>query len=243
MIETGDFRSRKQTTGRLLFKRNGEFTYIDFGNVRMHKHEANIKRTQTATARKGYVEITHEQPNEIENRWTVGLDEELPALTRLDLLAGVHTDVSQDTGAAVTASFTVKKGQVLDLGKRDVTITSVKVSTTAKVEGTDYTVDAKAGLITILRNGSIADAATVDVVFDCAAVPLYQHVSGKELTVTGTVRFDEYDQNSDIPRATYTFTAQIIMSNRGDNDGKKNSEFEVQLLATGAMTRIGRNDT
>ncbi len=243
MKETGDIIYRKQATGKLLFKRNGESTAIDFGNVRMHKHTANVERTKTAVARKGYVEIVDERPAQIEHRWTVGLDEELPDLTRLQLLAGAGTTVSQGSGTAATESFTsVKKGQVIILAKQDVSNVEVEVATVAKTLGTDYTVDAKAGVITLLRGGTIADAATVDVTYDHAAVETLEHKGNAELTVKGTAYFDEYDQHSELPRARYTFPAQVVVSNRGDNDGKKLSEFEVELLATGQIVRRGRVD-
>ena len=241
MKETGDIIYRKQATGKLLFKRNGETTAIDFGNVRMHKHTANVERTKTSVARKGYVEVVDERPSQIEHRWTVGLDEELPDLTRLNLLAGAGTTVTQGSGTEATEAFTsVKKGQVIILGKQDLSNVTVEVASVAKTEGTDYTVDAKAGTITILRNGTISDAATVDVTYDHAAVETLEHKSNAELTVKGTAYFDEYDQNSELPRARYTFPAQVIVSNRGDNDGKKHSEFEVELLATGQIVRRGR---
>lgn len=244
MLEIGDYRTRKQVTGKLLFQRTGENSYINFGDVRMHKHEATIERTKIMTARKGYLETTYEQPNHIENRWTVGLNEELTPLTRLDLLAGAHTDVTQASATAQSETFSaVKTGGALVLAKVDVSSVVVTVSSVTKTLGTDYTLDAKAGIVQLLRGGSIADGANVSVAYDCAQSKLFKHTNNGELTVAGNVRFDEYDQNSDLPRATYTFPAQIIMSNRGDNDGKKLSEFEVQMLVTGTITRIGREDS
>lgn len=241
MKETGDIIYRKQATGKLLFQRNGESTAVDFGNVRMFKHTANVERTKTSVARKGYVEIVDERPSQIEHRWTVGLDEELPDLTRLQLLAGVGTTVTQPSGSDTAEQFTdVKKGQVILLANQDVSNVVVEVSAAAKAEGTDYTLDAKAGIITILRNGTIADAATVDVTYDHASVQTLEHKSNAETTVKGTAYFDEYDQHSEQPRARYTFPAQVFMSNRGDNDGKKLSEFEVELLATGQIVRRAR---
>lgn len=244
MLEVGDFRTRKQCTGKLLFQRTGETTFINFGDVRTHKSDKQIARTKIMTARKGYVEVTHEQPNQIESRWTIGLNEETLSLVRLDLLSGIHTDATQSSATGSSETFSsVKAGGAIVLAKVNVTNVAVTVSSSPKVLGTDYTVDTAAGVVQLLKGGSIADAANVVVTYDCAMTKLYKHVGNAELSVSGNARFDEYDQNSDIPRATYTFPAQIIVTNRGDNDGKKLSEFEVQLLATGTITRIGREDT
>lgn len=240
LLETGNVKWRKKTTGQFAFKRTGESTYINLGNVRMHSQELTAERTKLQVARKGYVETIHEQPAVLERRWKIGLDEELPDVTRLDLLAGAHATANQASGTAATESFTaVKQGQVIYLAKQDVTITSVKVGATAYVEGTDYSVDAKAGKITLLRGGDVAiEGATIDVIYDHAAVTRIQHTTNGEIKLEGAFLFDEFDQNSDIPRARYTGSGMLIMSNRGDSDGKKFSEFEVELLITGTLTRL-----
>ncbi|HEY1170233.1 MAG TPA: hypothetical protein VGH19_02580 [Verrucomicrobiae bacterium] len=246
MKETGDLIYRKQTTGKLLFKREGEGAFIDFGNVRMYKYAPKIERTKTTVARKGYVQLVEERPTQVEHRWTVGLDEELPDLVRLHLLAGTGATVTQSTTAVPAhAVLNVKKGQVIVLPDQNVTVTSVKIDEeedVTTVPNVDYKVDAVAGTITILHSGQIADGDDLLVAYTPTAATFTEHTGLTDLCVKGTVVFDEYDQHQEAPRARYTFTAQITVSNGGDNDGKKQSEFEVELLATGKIVRRGRVD-
>lgn len=238
LLETGNAKWRKKVTGQLLFKRSGAVDYVNFGNVRLHAQELTAERSKIMVARKGYVETVSEQVAQLERRFKVGLDEELPEVTRLDLLAAAHTATNQSSGTGATESFVgVKQGNVLVLAKQDVTAVVVEVATVAKTLGTDYTLDAKAGTITILRGGTIAEGATVDVDYNHAAINYITHTTNGELRVAGDMLFLEFDQNSEIPRARWSATAEIILSNRGDNDGKKFSEFEAELLITGTLTK------
>ncbi len=246
MKETGDLIYRKQTTGKLLFKREGESAYVDFGNVRMHKYAPKIELTKTMVARKGYVQLVEERPTQVEHRWTVGLDEELPDLVRLHLLAGEGTTAAQPTTEVEDQPFTgVKKGQVIVLSGQNVTGVVVKIDEETDITtavDVDYTVDAAAGTITILRGGQIADGDDLLVTFTPGTLSHTTHTGFTELAVKGSAVFDEYDQHSEVPRARYTFPAQIHLTNGGDNDGKKLSEFEVELLATGQIVRKSRVD-
>ncbi len=246
MKETGDLIYRKQTTGKLFFKREGESASIDFGNVRMYKYAPKIERTKTTVARKGYVQLVEERPTQVEHRWTVGLDEELTDVVRLHLLAGAGTTVTQTTTAVTgMAVADVKKGQVIVLPAQNVSSVVVKIdeaTDVTTVPDVDYKLDAAAGTITILRGGQIEDGDDLLIDYTPAAATFVDHKGFTDLCVKGTAVFDEYDQHSESPRARYTFTAQIHLTNGGDNDGKKQSEFEVELLATGQIVRRGRVD-
>jgi hypothetical protein len=243
-------------TGKLLFQRSGEDWPINLGNVRMHKFAPNVERTKTAVARKGYVQVVEERPSQIEHRWTVGLDEELPELVRLHLLAGAGSAADQTavTAAATYTANDVKKGQTIIVGQDltaetpveglfDITVASVSQGATVLEEGVDYTVDGGAGTVTLLQGATITgEAADLTISYTCKAASFTKHTALSELVVKGTAYFDEFDQHSEVTRARYTFPAQIILTNGGDNDGKKLSEFEVDLLATGLIVRKGRVD-
>lgn len=243
MLEAGNIKWRKKVTGKFRFKRTGESTYVNLGNVRMHSVTADVERTKFSVAKKGYHQVIHEEPAQVERRFKVGLDEELPEVTRLDLLAGAHATADQAAVAvAATASYTsVKKGHIIQLPKLKVTDVVVEVATVAKTLGTDYLLDADAGTIEILHGGSIADDDDVDVEYEAEAVAgLIQHVSGGEIKVVGEFIFDEFDQHTATPRARYTGSGILFMSNRGDSDGKKFSELEVEMLVTSELTRVAR---
>ncbi|MEW6306274.1 MAG: hypothetical protein AB1705_22635 [Verrucomicrobiota bacterium] len=242
-LNTGSYLTRKLVTGRLLFKRAGANTFMDFGNVVMHKQESSKETVKIKQARKGYVETIHERPIDIEHRWSVSLDEQLDDSLRLQLLATVAS-ADQASAASQSESFTgVAKGNVIKLAKRNVSNVVVEVATVAKTLNVDYTLDAEAGLITILRTGTIADASTVDVDYDAGAATIQRFTSNEELIVKGDALLDEYDQHSDLPRGRVSFSGQIMAKDYGDNDGKKASQFTVELLATGPITYDKRVDT
>lgn len=243
MINTGSFLSRKKTTGRLLFKRTAAVDYIDFGNLTLHKQTTNVERTKIMAAQKGYVRTIRERVATLEHRWAFTLDEQLEDAIRLQLFA-TKAAANQASGSDGDESFvSVVPGNVLKLAKVSVSTVVVEVSAAAKTLGTDYTVDLDSGEITILRTGTIAAGATVDVTYSYAAVTLDAFTSEAEVFVEGTVLIREYDQESGVPRGTYTFAGQIHATDHGDNDGKKVNEFQLEVLATGAITYTRRIDT
>lgn len=241
-IETGNALTAKKVTGRLLFKKTGEVDYINLGNVTMHKLEANTEYTPVKRARKGYIETIDENMAEVENRFTVNVDEQLEDTIKLELFA-TKAAANQSSATDETEQFVgVKPGRVIKLAKVNVSNVVVEVTTVAKTLGTDYTVDLGAGEIVILRGGTIADGATVDVTYDCAAQSLDRYTSMQEVKVEGVAILDEFDVKSEVPRGRYSFPAIIRMEDRGDSDGKKISEYGLNLLVTGAVTFDKRVD-
>ncbi len=242
--ELGDLKNRKKATGRAFFQRSGESSLIDLGNVVMHKHDAKIDRTKLGTARKGYVQITHEEPAQIEERWSVKVDELVTEAVKLSLLATQGADTVQAPAAAQTETFTaVKLGNVLKCAKVNLSAVQVKKGATVLVAGTDYKLDAGAGLVSLLRGSpTIADGDNITVVYDVLAATLNNFTSRTELFVPGTFSLDEYDVNSEVPRMRHSFPAEIIVTDRGDNDGKKYNETTFEALATGTYTCQKRVD-
>jgi hypothetical protein len=80
------------------------------------------------------------------------------ALALLGAVAAFTQSASTSTDVALGAA---KKGYALDTGKKNITVTAVKTGATVHVEGTDYTVDAAAGLVFVLEDGAIAEDAAL----------------------------------------------------------------------------------
>lgn len=101
------------------------------------------------------------------------------------LLLGSAATVAVGSGTAVTATFNdVVLGNVFDLGKRNVS--SVVIA--GKVLGTDYTVDAVNGLVTIPETSTIAAGSDVTVTFNNAAYS-YDKTVAAGTAVEGAVMF------------------------------------------------------
>lgn len=110
---------------------------------------------------------------------------------------GSQSTLSQSSATSQTETFTgVTKGFSYQLGittnnptgVRTISNVSVSVSSVNKTLGTDYTVDATHGMITIVESGTIADGATVVVTYDRGAVSRKQVISGTT-QVEGALRF------------------------------------------------------
>lgn len=73
-------------------------------------------------------------------------------------------------------------------GARKLTTVVVKVSASAKTLGTDYTLDADRGRVTIVPGGAITDGATITVEYGIAASTRSQIISGST-PLEGAIRF------------------------------------------------------
>lgn len=114
---------------------------------------------------------------------------------------GSKTVLAQTSATAQTESFTtVTQGYGYQLGitnsnptgVRKISNVVVAVGGTPKTLGTDYTIDADRGIIYVVEGGTIADAATIAVTYDRAAVTRKQIISGTT-QVECALRFISYN--------------------------------------------------
>lgn len=114
---------------------------------------------------------------------------------------GQKQTIAQTSATAQTETFTTTQqgyGYQLGItssnptGVRKISNVVVSVSASAKTLGTDYTVDADRGIIYIVEGGSIADAASISVTYDRAAVSRKQVISG-QTQVECALRFISYN--------------------------------------------------
>jgi len=105
-------------------------------------------------------------------------------------LTGTVTTGTQASAVGQTATLTnVKKGRTYSIGKFNLSNVTVEVAAAAKTLGVDYEVDLTWGLIYIIPGGTIADAATVTVDYDCAAIASYQNLKGGDADIEGKLRY------------------------------------------------------
>lgn len=123
---------------------------------------------------------------------------------------------SSGTGASASISSAVL-GATYRLGKYDVSNVVVTVSAATKVLGTDYTLDAAAGTITILATGTISAAASVSVAFDHAAITFRTFTAAGQPTYQADFLFYEYDQGGTTIRAEHSFSGSARLVNVGED--------------------------
>jgi hypothetical protein len=134
--------------------------------------------------------------------------------------ASTSTQASGSTGAS-PIEIVANLDRFVAIGKRMVSAVVVKNSagTTTYVEGTDYTVNARLGMIQALSTGSITDAATLQVSCSYAAINGSLISGATRTTLTARVLIDGKERSSG---RDFIF------------DGKK-----VRLAATTEITLIG----
>ena len=139
---------------------------------------------------------------------------------------------SQSSATAATVSITAPlAGRTYDLGKRDVTITSVIVTTgsVALVAGTDYAVDLASGQITFF-----ATQTTTVVTFNAAALARRKFTAGgANPTVYGTFLFFEYDQMSSSARAEHSFSGNVTVASQTGETEKDFRDAALEVTCWG----------
>lgn len=233
-LNTGTKFTKRLTTARLYFKRTGDTHEWDLGNVvswkRADQHETvdhfksenGVKTRDYTVARTlafGYeVVLTEQNKNNVE------------AITRGTQSIAAY---SQSSGTEATAQFvSVQPWRSYSLGAYDVTNVVVEVSSVVKTLGVDYTLDAKAGRITILNGGGIAGGSTVDVTFDKPSISGTSFQAGNQPQLEGTWTLVLSDQ-ADITGVQttceiHTFTGSLHITDPGDN-GDEFNQFTAMI--------------
>lgn len=164
-------KTSNQTLGRgkILFKEVGKSGFRYLGNTPSFGLSVTTETLKHYNSDSGVKVQDKSVPISTEYSGTVTTDNVNHENVAMLLLGSAATvSVASVTGA--TAQFTsVEQGFTYDLGARQVTTVVVKVGVPTMVLGTDYTLDAARGHITIINGGGIADGDTVDVTYDVTA--------------------------------------------------------------------------
>lgn len=240
-ITTGTRFTKRLTTARLYFKRTGDAYEHDLGNIVSWKRKDSHEKAEhfkseggvrvrdlavTRTLSFGYeVVLTEHNKNNIEM-----------------ILRGTQstTAYSQSSQTGATIQFTnVEHYRTYPLGAYDVTSVVVEVSSVAKTEGTDYTLDARTGRITILATGTISSGATVDVTFNKPAISGISFTGGTQPQLAGDwtlILSDQHDLTGvDTVAEIHTFNGSLHISDPGDN-GDDFNQFTAEIACHTAPT-------
>jgi hypothetical protein len=159
---------------------------------------------------------------------------------------GNQSTLSQTSATAQSESFTgTTQGYAYQLGMttgnptgvRQISNVVVTVSASSKTLGTDYTIDAARGTITVVEGGTIADGSTMAVTYDRAAVSRKQVISGTT-QVEGALRFESYNPQGE---KNDFYMPYVRLGPNGDFE-LKSDEWQqlpcsVEILADPAYSR------
>lgn len=139
------------------------------------------------------------------------------------MLLGTLTDVTGNTTAVVDEAVTGYLGKWTKLSRRNIGSVTVKNSaaTTTYVNGTDYTLDAVAGMIKPLASGAMTDGQSLKVDFTPAAMTARQIIAATSTEVRAMVRLDGTNLSNQKKVEVLCHEAVLIPSGELDLAGKK----------------------
>lgn len=175
--------------GRLLFKRDTDPSFWKVGNVKDFKVSFDVEKKEHYSTESGLKVKDAEIIVSVDANVEFTVDE-LKKDTVAMFLLGTTQDASQtaQTGLSTTIAG-AKKGFYYDLGHRNLSNVSVSDGTNTYTEGTDYEVDAKAGVLYIPPTSSIPDGADLTVSFDAEADRAQLINSGQLYNIEGELWF------------------------------------------------------
>jgi len=223
-ITLGHIEAHEKLTARLFVEPSGESGFIDCGNVADYKHAPEKQYKTRMVAEGGYRRVNDEQVDTIHDRWEFTLDEMDVFNHRLLHLAQSPTAVVQSatTAPAGTASITgITKGRCYFIGAVGLDTVVVTKGVTTLVEGTDYTMDLKAGVITILPGGvTLVDGDDIALTFGNVAVDFESYTSNSQVLFRGTVRILETNQFSGVPLREISFSGNLSITAWPEQSGE-----------------------
>jgi hypothetical protein len=238
-ITLGHIEAHEKLTARLFVQPTGESGYVDCGNVADYKHTPEKQYKTRMVAEGGFRRVNDEQVDTVHDRWEFTLDEMDAFNHRLLHLAQSPSSVSQAavTAPAGTASLTgITKGRCYFVGAVGLNTVVVKKGVTSLVEGTDYTIDPGAGVLTVLP-GSVAvtDGDDLSLTFGNSAVTFESYTGNSQVLFRGSVRILEANQFSGVPLREIGFTGVLSVTAWPEQSGEF-GKYTVRATATGTPT-------
>ena len=206
--------------GKLLFKPEGSTGYEDFGNVTDFKVTFSVEKKEHYSSRAGL----KVKDKEIIVSLAANLSFTADELSKENLekfFLAESEGFTQTAGSFSTpVELTVEQGKWFEVGKYnlgDDIVVKDEGDSVTYTEGTDYTLDRKAGLIYIIPGGSIANGSTI-------------HITGSYGSVDNGVQFDAGVKTS--IRGDIYFVADPAVGAVIDVKGK------VELMPNGDLSLI-----
>ena len=238
-ITLGHIEAHEKLTARLFVQPTGESGYVDCGNVADYKHAPEKQYKTRMVAEGGFRRVNDEQVDTVHDRWEFTLDELDAFNHRLLHLARAPGTVTQSatTAPSGTASLTgVVKGRCYFIGAVGLNTVVVKKGVTTLVEGTDYTLDLGAGVLTVLpASVTVSDGDDLSVTFGNTAVTFESYTGNSQVLFRGSVRILESNQFSGVPLREITFTG-ILSATAWPEQSGEFGKYTVRATATGTPT-------
>jgi len=234
-ITLGHIEAHEKLTARLYVQPAGESGYIDCGNVADYKHVPEKQYRTRMVAEGGFRRVNDEQVDTVHDRWEFTLDEMDAFNHRLLHLAKAPSAASQAaaTAPAGTASLTGGvKGRCYFIGAVGLNTVVVTKGVATLVEGTDYTIDLGAGVLTFLPTSvTIEDGDDLSVTFGNSEVEFESFTGNSQVLFRGSVRILETNQFSGVPLREISFSGVLSVTAWPEQTGEF-GKYTVRATAT-----------
>ena len=242
-MEFTSLASLERLTGLAYFKPTGG-NYAPFGNITMVKLDTAPKAISALLWKRGKGNLFRRDNVSVEPVFSLTTDQFATPVVDLLVMGTRAADNVQSSASATTTSFTAAKGKAYDIGKRGITITSVKVGATAKTLGTDFYVDdpnipqsliSLNGVIILPATAAgIADADTVDVLYDTPALTREVYNAFTTLNRSGSMKIYLEDETGTDAREIWTMNCQLSVKSIGDFDPTKFRDVVLECAIFGS---------
>ncbi|MCZ7636770.1 MAG: hypothetical protein M5U12_12475 [Verrucomicrobia bacterium] len=238
-ITLGHIEAHEKLTARLFVQPSGESGYLDCGNVADYKHAPEKQYKTRMVAEGGFRRVNDEQLDTVHDRWEFTLDEMDVFNHRLLHLAQAPTGIAQAavTAPAGTATLTnVTKGRCYFVGAVGLNTVVVKKDVTTLVEGTDYTIDLNAGVLTVLPgSGPVVDGDDLSLTFGHSAQSFESYTANSQVLFRGAIKILETNQFSGVPLREIAFTGCLTVTAWPEQTGEF-GKYTVRATPTSAPT-------
>lgn len=235
--------NRLRVTTKVFLKRSGATGFEDIGNVLEFKDNKKLESVEHKSAGlNGVLVVDDKQVHTVGSAFEFKFDESSIANVRRMLQAEANTTTSQAANATLAVSIaSVTKGLSYYVGARNLSGHALTFGGTSKTEGTDFVLDKKAGMVTILSAGAIANGAAVAGTVNCAAVESATWTQDKEFNLQVGFRIEQYDELG--WRATWSGAyARATMMNLGERNPGAFNEPQAVIVPMGDVTYEERTD-
>jgi hypothetical protein len=240
-LTTPNIASLDRITGKGIFFKTGDAFGVDLGDILMHKLDYGPKRETVAFHILGSVVLATEETTSVEPIFTIDGQQFTSQNMPLMLLGTRNADVSQASGTASTTAITAKLGKTFDIGARNISNVVVTVSAAAKAADVDFFLDAAGGWIRFPEVAAgIADGASVTVTYDKPAIVRDSFTAFNNLNLQGTLKLQEFDNRSAIPKNEWAFNGTLTADKGGDADPLKHRQWSLRFAVNGQPTCLRR---
>src|SRR5262245_55443696 len=228
------FATLHRVSGAARFRPEGEASWLDLGDVVMHKVTAEVSRKAIMRAGRFGCEVSAEESTSAQFTWSFTLQEHIAATLEAQFFAVRGLDIDQPAMDAQAIEVEgVQRGRMYHVEAVDISNVVVAAGTELFREGSDFEVCGITGDVTLLEHGTIPEGSDVTITFDAPVARYNAQVNGsvrkQKLTRKGTLRVIDFDGDT-TPKAIAIFECALSPDDLGERSVNDANTFTLRAL-------------